>query len=75
LADAPTVSWERERRLGQTPARSARTSGSIWALLEVLDGAGAGELVDVCGDPQQHPPDAIEVDHDVAAVGMIGVRA
>jgi hypothetical protein len=44
-------------------------------MLKVLDGAGAGELVDVGGDPQQHPPDAIEVDHDVAAVGMIGVRA
>jgi hypothetical protein len=69
------VSWERERRLGQTPAAFGAHVGIDLGVLEVLDGAGAGELVDVGGDPQQHPPDAIEVDHDVAAVGMIGVRA
>ena len=40
-------------------------------MLEVLNGAGAGELIDVGGDAQQHPPDAIEVDDDVAVVGTI----
>ena len=49
--------------------------GIALGVLEVLDGAAAADLVDVGGDAQQHPPDAIEVDHDVAAVGMIGVRA
>ena len=75
LADATTVSGERERRLGQTPAAFGAHVGIDLGVLEVLDGAGASELVDVGGDPQQHPPNAIEIDHNIAAVGMIGVRA
>jgi hypothetical protein len=44
-------------------------------VLEVLDAAGAGDLIDIGGDPQQHPPDATDVDDDVAALGVIRFRA
>jgi hypothetical protein len=40
-------------------------------VLEVLDAADAGELIDIGGDSQQHPPDAANVNDDDAAVGVI----
>ncbi len=39
-------------------------------MLELLDAAGAGELIDIGGDPQQHSRDAADVDDDVAAPGI-----
>jgi hypothetical protein len=64
----------------QHPAPSPNTSSPAafgahvainLGVLEVLDAAGAGELIDIDGDSQQHPPDATDVDDDVAAVGVI----
>ena len=40
-------------------------------MLELLDAARAGELIDIGGDPKQHSPDAAEVDDDVAALGVV----
>ena len=51
---------ERERRLGQTPAAFGAHVRIDLGVLEVLDAAGPGELVDVGSDPQQHSPDATE---------------
>jgi len=65
------VSWERERRFAKTPAAFGVHVGIDLGVLEVRNDAGAAELTDVGGNPQQHPPDATKVDHDVAALGVI----
>ncbi len=60
---------EGERRRGDTPAAFGTHVALDLGVLELLDAAGAGELLDIGGDPQQHSPCAAEVDDDVAAVG------
>ena len=44
-------------------------------VLELVDAARVGELIDIGGDPKQHSPDAAQVDDDVAALGMVCFRA
>ena len=66
---------EGERRLGETPAAFGAHVAVDLGVLELLDAAGAGELLDIGGDPQQHSPGAAEVDDDVAAVGVVCFRA
>lgn len=61
------LSWERERRLGQTPAAFGAHVGIDAGLREVLDAAGTSEFVDIrAAIRSSTPPNAIEVDDDVA---------
>ncbi len=62
---------EGERRLGETPAAFGAHTAINLGVLELLDAAVAGELIDIGGDPQEHSPDATDVNNDVAALGVI----
>ena len=62
---------ERKRRFGQTPAAFGAHVAINLGVLEVLDAADAGELIDIGGDPQQYSLDATDVNDDVASLGVI----
>ena len=51
---------EGERRLGETPAAFGTHVAVDLGVLELLDAAGAVELLDIGSDPQQYSPDAAE---------------
>ena len=65
---------EGERRPGESPAAFGAYVRVNLGVLELVDAAGAGELIDVGGDPQQHSSDASEADDDVAALGVVGAQ-
>ena len=62
---------EGKRRFGETPAAFGAHVAVNLGVLEILDSAGAGELIDIGGDPQQHFCDVTDVDDDVAALGVV----
>ena len=64
---------ERERRLGQTPAAFGAHVRIDLGVLEILDAAGR-RAHGYRGNPQQRPPDAIEVDDDITSMETIWKR-
>ena len=62
---------EGEGRLGHTPTAFGAHIAINLGALELIDAASAGELIDIGGDPQQHSPDATDVNDDVATLGVI----
>jgi hypothetical protein len=71
VADAAAMRREGKRRLGETPTAFGAHIAINLGALELIDAASAGELIDIGRDPQQHSPDATDVNDDVAALGMI----
>ena len=65
------VRGEGERRLGEPSAAFGASIRVDLGVLQLLDAAGAGELVDVGSDPQQHCSDATAVDDEVVALGVV----
>jgi hypothetical protein len=65
----------KESRLGESPAPFGADVAIKVGVLKFVDAAGAGEFVDVGGDPQQQSSDATDVDDDVAALGVVCFRA